>query len=81
MLFLKITKEIEHLQAIGFIISLVVALVSVKYSIYNFVNSALTVIIGSISAKVIFVILFHHDNKKIYKKGDWQICELFYFIL
>ncbi len=52
----------------GFIISLIVAFVSAKYSTNNFVNSLLTVIIGFIFAKAIFVILFHHDNRKKYTR-------------
>ena len=39
---------------------------STKYSIDEFATSALTVIAGFISSKVIFVILFHLDNKKKY---------------
>jgi len=54
----------------GFTISLVVAFVSTKYSTNNFANSVLTVIIGFIFAKAIFVILFHHDNRKKYTRAS-----------
>ena len=52
----------------GFIVSLVVAYVSTKYSTDNFANSAFTVIAGFVFSKVIFAILFHLDNKKKYTK-------------
>ena len=41
---------------------------STKYSHDDFTTSTLTVITGFISSKVIFVILFHRDNKKKYTK-------------
>ena len=41
---------------------------STKYSNDDFTTSTLTVISGFISSKVIFVILFHLDNKKKYTK-------------
>ncbi len=50
----------------GYIISFIVAFVSTKFSSNSFTNSGLIVIIGFIFAKAIFVILFHHDNKKKY---------------
>jgi hypothetical protein len=52
----------------GFIISLFVAFISTKYSNDNFANSALTVIMGFIFYKTVFIILFHNDNKKKYTK-------------
>jgi hypothetical protein len=52
----------------GFIVSLVVAYVSTKYSTDNFSNSALTEIAGFLFSKVIFAILFHLDNRKKYTK-------------
>ena len=51
-----------------FIVSLVVAYVTTKYSTDNFTNSAFTVIGGFLSAKIIFAILFHVDNRKKYTK-------------
>src|SRR6188474_623467 len=48
--------------------SFIVAYVSTKYSYGDFATSTLTVITGFISSKVIFVILFHLDNKKKYTK-------------
>ena len=53
---------------VGFIVSLIVAYVSTKYPNDDFTTSVLTVISGYISSKVIFVILFHLDNKKRYTK-------------
>jgi len=41
---------------------------STKYSHDDFTTSTLTVITGFISSKVVFVILFHRDNKKKYTK-------------
>jgi hypothetical protein len=46
----------------------VVAYVSTKYSTNDFANSALTVISGFVFSKVVFVILFHLDNRKKYTK-------------
>jgi len=53
---------------VGFIASLIVAFISTKYSSNDFTISTLTVIVGLVSSKVIFVILFHLDNKKKYIK-------------
>ena len=53
---------------VGFTVSLFVAYYSSLYYTNNFINSALTVIIGFISSKVVFVVLFHLDNKKKYTK-------------
>ena len=53
---------------VGFFVSLVVAYVSTKYSTNDFANSALTVITGFVFSKVVFVILFHLDNRKKYTK-------------
>ena len=55
---------------IGFIVSLVVAYMSTKYSTDNFANSALTVKPDSYS---LFSILFHLDNKKNIHNIYWQI--------
>lgn len=52
----------------GFIVGLFIAYYSAKYSTDYFVNSALTVIGGFISSKVVFVLVFHLDNKKKYTK-------------
>lgn len=41
---------------------------STKYSTGDYTTSTLTVIAGFITSKVIFVILFHLDNKKKYTK-------------
>jgi hypothetical protein len=52
----------------GFIVSLIVAYYSTRYSADYFLNSALTVIIAFIFSKLVFTILFHLDNKKKYTK-------------
>ena len=61
---ISLNKNLLLSGLVGFIVSLIVAYVSTKYSNDDFVTSALTVIAGFISSKVIFVILFHLDNKK-----------------
>ncbi|MGB5090858.1 MAG: hypothetical protein WBN72_07930, partial [Nitrososphaeraceae archaeon] len=63
---ISLNKNLLVSGSVGFIVSLIVAYVSTKYSNGDFVTSALTVIAGFISSKVIFVILFHLDNKKKY---------------
>ena len=65
---LSLNKNLLISGIIGFIISLIVSDISAKYSNNNFANSALTVIMGFIFAKLIFIILFHHDNKHKYTK-------------
>jgi ABC-type uncharacterized transport system permease subunit len=62
---ISLNKNLLLSGSVGFIVSLIVAYVCTKYSIDEFATSALTVITGFISSKVIFVILFHLDNKKI----------------
>ncbi|MDW0234917.1 MAG: hypothetical protein QOA08_00905 [Nitrososphaeraceae archaeon] len=63
---ISLNKNLLLSGSVGFIVSLVVAYVCAKYSIDEFATSTLTVIAGFISSKVIFVILFHLDNKRIY---------------
>lgn len=53
---------------VGFVVSLFIAYYSNIYSADKFLNSVLTVIMGFISSKVVFVILFHLDHKKKYTK-------------
>jgi len=65
---ISLNKNLLLSGTVGFIVSLLVAYLSAKYSTDDFINSVLTVIIGFASAKVIFVILFHLDNKKKYTK-------------
>lgn len=48
--------------------SIFIAHISFDYSNNYFLNSALTVITGFIIYKIIFAILFHHDNKRKYTK-------------
>ena len=63
---ISLNKNLLLSGSVGFIVSLIVAYECTKYSIDEFATSALTVITGFISSKVIFVILFHLDNKKKY---------------
>ena len=65
---ISLNKNLLLSGTVGFIVSLVVAYVSTKYSTDNFANSALTVITGFVFSKVVFVILFHLDNRKKYTK-------------
>ena len=65
---ISLNKNLLLSGSVGFIVSLIVAYVCAKYSIGEFATSALTVIAGFVSSKVIFVILFHLDNKKKYTK-------------
>lgn len=65
---ISLNKNLLLSGSVGFIVSLLVAYVCTKYPIGEFATSALTVIAGFISSKVIFVILFHLDNKKKYTK-------------
>ena len=65
---ISLNKNLLLSGMVGFTVSLFVAYYSSLYSTNNFVNSALTVIIGFISSKVVFVVLFHLDNKKKYTK-------------
>jgi ABC-type uncharacterized transport system permease subunit len=65
---ISLNKNLLLSGSVGFIVSLIVAYVCTKYSIDEFATSTLTVITGFISSKVIFVILFHLDNKMKYTK-------------
>ncbi|MFN2434294.1 MAG: hypothetical protein ABR515_02855 [Nitrososphaeraceae archaeon] len=63
-----LNKNLLLSGSVGLIVSLIVAYVSTKYSNDDIATSTLTVISGFISSKVIFVVLFHLDNKKKYTK-------------
>jgi hypothetical protein len=63
---ISLNKNLLLSGSVGFIVSLIAAYLCTNYSIGKFATSALTVIAGFISSKVIFVILFHLDNKKNY---------------
>jgi ABC-type uncharacterized transport system permease subunit len=65
---ISLNKNLLLSGLVGFIVSLIVAYLSTKYSNNDFTISTLTVISGVISSKVIFVIIFHLDNKKKYTK-------------
>ncbi|HEX6379222.1 MAG TPA: hypothetical protein VFZ60_09105 [Nitrososphaeraceae archaeon] len=65
---ISLNKDLVLSGIVGFVISLFVAYYSNIYSTDKILNSALTVLAGFISSKVIFVILFHLDNEKKYTK-------------
>jgi len=65
---ISLNKDLVLSGTVGFIVSLVVAYLSARYSTDDFTNSVLTVLIGFASSKIIFAILFHLDNKKKYTK-------------
>jgi putative flippase GtrA len=65
---ISLNKDLLLSGIVGFIVSLIVAYMSARYFTDHFTKSALTVIAGFACAKVIFVILFHLDNRKKYTK-------------
>jgi hypothetical protein len=65
---ISLNKDLVLSGTVGFIVSLDVAYLSARYSTDDFTNSILTVLIGFVSSKIIFAILFHLDNKKKYTK-------------
>jgi len=65
---ISLNKNLLLSGSVGFIVSLIVAYVSTNYSNDDFTTSTLTVISGFISSKIIFVVLFHLDNKTKYTK-------------
>ena len=65
---ISLNKNLLISGTTGFIVSLVVAYESAKYSTNDFANSAITVIAGFLFAKIVFVALFHLDNRKKYTK-------------
>lgn len=65
---ISLNKNLLLSGLVGLIVSLIVAYMSTKYSNDDFRTSTVTVIAGFISAKIIFIILFHLDNKKKYTK-------------
>ena len=62
----SLNKNLLISGILGFLVSLVVAQISAEYSIDIVLNSALTVIIGYLTYKTIFAVLFHLDNKQRY---------------
>jgi hypothetical protein len=65
---ISLNKNLILSGTFGFITSLFVAYISTIFSISNFANSILTVTTGFIISKILFIIFFHHDNKKKYTK-------------
>jgi uncharacterized membrane protein len=62
---ISLNKNLLLSGIVGFIVSLVIAYYSTRYSSDNFLISALTVIIGFISSKLVFAILFHLDQSAV----------------
>lgn len=65
---ISLNKNLFISGVFGLIISIFVAHFSAIYSNNYVLNSALTVISGFISYKIVFSILFHIDNKRKYTK-------------
>ncbi len=65
---ISLNKNLLISGIVGFIASIIIVHVFVIQSTNHFINSTLTVVIGYITAKAVFAILFHLDNKKIYTK-------------
>jgi len=63
---LSLNKNLLISGILGFLVSLVVAQISAEYSVDIVLNSALTVIMGYLTYKTIFAVLFHFDNKQRY---------------
>ena len=63
---LSLNKNLLISGILGFLVSVVVAQISSKYSVDIVLNSALTVITGYLTYKTIFAVLFHLDNKQRY---------------
>ena len=70
---LSLNKNLLISGILGFLVSLVVAQISSKYSVDIVLNSALTVITGYLTYKTIFAILFHIDNKQRYTERSTGI--------
>ena len=64
----SLNKNLLISGILGFLLSLVIAHISAEYSVSFVLNSALTVVTGYLTYKIIFAILFHLDNKQKYTK-------------
>lgn len=65
---ISLNKNLLISGSAGFLSSIIIAHYVAEYSINYVLNSAMTVITGFLTYKVIFTILFHIDNKQIYTK-------------
>ncbi|VFJ14398.1 hypothetical protein [Candidatus Nitrosocosmicus franklandus] len=65
---ISLNKNLLISGSAGFLISIIVAHYFAEISFNLVVNSAVTVITGFLSYKIIFAILFHTDNKRNYTK-------------
>ena len=65
---ISLNKNLLISGTVGFLSSIIIAHFSVQYSSSYVLNSALTVITGFLTYKIIFAILFHLDNKQKYTK-------------
>ncbi|ALI37824.1 hypothetical protein NMY3_03642 [Candidatus Nitrosocosmicus oleophilus] len=62
----SLNKNLLISGILGFVVSLIVAQITSKYSVDIILNSALTVIAGYLTYKKIFAILFQLYNKQSY---------------
>jgi len=65
---ISLNKNLLISGSVGFLSSIIIAHYVAEYSINYVLNSAMTVVTGFLTYKVIFAILFHIDNKRKYTK-------------
>lgn len=65
---ISLNKNLLISGSAGFLSSIIIAHFVAGFSISHVLNSAITVITGFLTYKVIFAILFHIDNKRDYTK-------------
>lgn len=65
---ISLNKNLLISGSAGFLSSIIIAHFVAEFSISHVLNSAITVITGFLTYKVIFAILFHIDNKRDYTK-------------
>ncbi len=65
---ISLNKNLLISGSVGFLSSIIIAHFVAEYSINYVLNSAMTVVTGFLTYKVIFAILFHIDNKRKYTK-------------
>ncbi|WP_148685934.1 hypothetical protein [Candidatus Nitrosocosmicus hydrocola] len=65
---ISLNKNLLISGSVGFLSSIIIAHYVAEYSINYVLNSAMTVVTGFLTYKIIFAILFHIDNKRKYTK-------------
>jgi hypothetical protein len=65
---ISLNKNLLISGSVGFLSSIIIAHYVAEYSVNYVLNSAMTVVTGFLTYKVIFAILFHIDNKRKYTK-------------